>query len=287
MISIVIPLYNKENCICKTIDSVLAQTYAEWECIVVDDGSTDRSCSLVEHYNDGRIRLLRKQNGGPSSARNFGVKHATGEWIIFLDADDIFFSDALETFHQLSIRYPNINCFSSNYDLIKNNKKIQYSYLMHNGLVRNPYRSWLFKMFMPRTGASMFRRVVLMDYPFDETLRRYEDADLIIRILESENFVNTKRSLMAYNTDEKEASLKRNNISIDYLGHLRISEKMDFWKQVLIYTFYQKAKMVYPYESSKIYKDSDFCKSKYLIAKFCVNQVIRINLFLQTMSIKK
>lgn len=88
MISIIIPLYNKEHYILDTINSVFCQTNKDWECVIVDDGSTDRGPELVKNIHDSRIKYLKKKNGGVSSARNFGVSKAMGEWILYLDADD-------------------------------------------------------------------------------------------------------------------------------------------------------------------------------------------------------
>lgn len=88
LISIVIPLYNKEKYIIRTINSVLAQTYNRFELIVVDDGSTDKSVNLVKTISDTRVKLVLQKNGGVSLARNIGVKHASGDWVAFLDADD-------------------------------------------------------------------------------------------------------------------------------------------------------------------------------------------------------
>ena len=92
MISVIIPLYNKEQIIEKCIQSVLTQDYNDFEVVVVNDGSTDRSAEIVKRIDDSRVRLIEQENGGPSKARNTGVKNAKGEWIVFLDADDEFLS---------------------------------------------------------------------------------------------------------------------------------------------------------------------------------------------------
>ena len=88
MISVVIPLYNKEAFIAETLESVLSQTYSNFEVIVVDDGSTDSSVAAVQSFTDNRISLFEKRNEGVSVARNYGVDQAQYSWIAFLDADD-------------------------------------------------------------------------------------------------------------------------------------------------------------------------------------------------------
>lgn len=113
--SIVVPLYNKEFCIAKTISSVLHQTYFKYELIIVDDGSTDDSCSVVESFHDERIRLVKKANGGVSSARNLGVRMAQYEYIVFLDADDWWNLEYLEKMKNLIAEYPSAKMFGSSY----------------------------------------------------------------------------------------------------------------------------------------------------------------------------
>ena len=102
-ISVVIPLYNKQEAIESTIHSVLSQTVEPFEIIVVDDGSTDESVSKVCAIKSQKIRLIRKENGGVSSARNVGMSSANGDWIHFLDADDTLESNIPRTMFLLVI----------------------------------------------------------------------------------------------------------------------------------------------------------------------------------------
>lgn len=95
LVSVIIPAYNAAWCVAKAIDSALAQTYALTEVLVVDDGSTDETATVVEAYG-ARVRLLRQANGGLSSARNLGIRNARGEYVAFLDADDYWLPAKLE-----------------------------------------------------------------------------------------------------------------------------------------------------------------------------------------------
>ena len=95
-ISIVIPAYNAERTILETIKSVQKQTFSDFEIIVINDGSTDRTLELVLSVEEPRLKIFSYQNGGVSVARNRGISHATGEFIAFLDADDLWTSDKLE-----------------------------------------------------------------------------------------------------------------------------------------------------------------------------------------------
>ena len=97
-VSVIIPAYNQATFIPKAVASLQAQTLDSWECIVVDDGSTDNTAEIVTNIalREPRVRLLQKQNGGSASARDMGLKHAQGEFIQFLDADDTIASNKLE-----------------------------------------------------------------------------------------------------------------------------------------------------------------------------------------------
>lgn len=97
-VSVITPAYNASRLIRETIESVIAQTYTDWEMIIVDDGSKDNTAEIVRSYaeKDSRIILIQQQNGGSSSARNNGLRHATGRYIALLDADDLWDSNFLE-----------------------------------------------------------------------------------------------------------------------------------------------------------------------------------------------
>lgn len=106
MISVVIPVYNVEKYLAECVDSVLAQTYTDWEAILVDDGATDSSGAMCDEYGakDSRIRVIHQSNGGLSAARNTGLRAARGEYIYFLDSDDYIEPQALERLAALAER---------------------------------------------------------------------------------------------------------------------------------------------------------------------------------------
>ena len=110
--SVIIPLYNKEHYICKTVESVLKQSFIDYELIIVNDGSTDNSLEVVSNILDNRIRLINKINGGVSSARNKGINIANGQYICFLDADDTWNINYLCEMHRLINKYPQEVCFA-------------------------------------------------------------------------------------------------------------------------------------------------------------------------------
>lgn len=98
MLSIIIPVYNTEKTLYRCIDSIINQSYRDWELLLIDDGSTDYSATICDNYTlqDKRIKVFHKSNEGVSAARNVGLKHAKGEWITFVDSDDYVKRDYLK-----------------------------------------------------------------------------------------------------------------------------------------------------------------------------------------------
>ena len=94
-VSLIIPVYNTGEKLHRCLDSILAQSYQDYECIVVDDGSTDDSSTIIDEYatRDVRFKVVHKENGGVSSARNYGLNIANGEWLVFIDSDDFLMPD--------------------------------------------------------------------------------------------------------------------------------------------------------------------------------------------------
>jgi glycosyltransferase involved in cell wall biosynthesis len=123
MFSVVIPLYNKEKCIVKTIQSVLNQTCEDFEIVIVNDGSTDMSVREAEKISDIRIRIVNQKNTGVSAARNRGVAEAKFKYIAFLDADDVWMPDHLQEISDLKNHFPECVVFSTNYKIVDTKQK--------------------------------------------------------------------------------------------------------------------------------------------------------------------
>lgn len=112
-VSVVIPLYNKGSYIARALNSVLAQTFRDFEVIVVDDGSTDDGAAIVKGFGDPRIRLIQQENQGVSAARNRGIEVARAELIAFLDADDEWLPGFLETIVHLRRKFPEAGVYAT------------------------------------------------------------------------------------------------------------------------------------------------------------------------------
>lgn len=116
LVSIIVPMYNSRETIIRTISSLRVQTHQNVEIIVVDDGSNDNSSVLVQEIEDTRIRLIKKENNGASSARNRGLQEAQGDWITFVDADDVLLPHAIESLLNAADKETDvvIGCFQQN-----------------------------------------------------------------------------------------------------------------------------------------------------------------------------
>lgn len=189
VISIVIPLYNKGDEILKTLDTVFGQTVSDYEILVVDDGSTDGGEAKVEAVSDARVRLIRKENGGVSTARNAGMKAAVSDLIAFLDADDEWDPDHLETLIRLRATYPEAGLYTTHHVRMSESGKAE----LHSfaGIPPRPWEGVLGNYFLSAirgmnpvwTSACAVPKSVFADIGlFDEEMRKSQDVQLWNRI---------------------------------------------------------------------------------------------------------
>ena len=121
--SIIIPTYNRAAFLPKAIGSVLAQSFSDWELIIVDDGSTDNTKDVVAQYSDSRITYIFQQNAERSAARNKGIAHSVGEYVLFLDSDDYYLSNFLADLNLEIRKNNNKPCLYFHNALIESNGK--------------------------------------------------------------------------------------------------------------------------------------------------------------------
>lgn len=122
-ITVVIPLFNKAPHIRRAVESVLNQSFREFEIVVVDDGSTDGGGEIVRAMNDARIRLVQQPNRGVSAARNRGIREARNELIAFLDADDSYYPDFLAVILDLAARHETAGAYGTSFEIVAENKQ--------------------------------------------------------------------------------------------------------------------------------------------------------------------
>lgn len=184
--SVIIPLYNKGPYLSKALASVIAQTFRDFELIVVDDGSTDDSFKVAQFVlKDAEVKhqLIRQVNAGVSTARNNGVMAASGDYICFLDADDWWGPSFLERMDWLILEYPDAGIYGTNYYVVKNGRQRICVTTAQTGYI-NYCRTYAEKLQMPLwTGAVSIPRPVFCETGgFKPHLKLGEDFDLWIRI---------------------------------------------------------------------------------------------------------
>lgn len=251
MISVVIPLYNKEASIKQSLMSVLSQSYQDFEVVIVDDGSTDGSVAKVEEIQDSRIRLIRQENGGPSKARNIGVKNAKGEWILFIDADDEMLPDAISNFAKYIEKIPNADMFLA--EVVVNNagnKKLSRTY--QDGYVKNPFKEHVFGHLYQCSGTTVYRKSICLQYSFDERVRRYEDLQRIFKLYRHFSLYLCHVPVAQVNLEFSSASRARKNIKEDFLGYLDFYGR-SFWEKMALYSFFLGEREYYGEQCKKLY----------------------------------
>ncbi|MFC2464573.1 MAG: glycosyltransferase family 2 protein [Bacteroidota bacterium] len=206
MFSVIIPLYNKAPYVAKAIESVLGQTYRDFEVIVIDDGSTDQSLEVAKTFENKSITIVSQPNSGVSTARNNGVKLAKYPYICFLDADDWWHPTFLEEMKRLITDFPDAGIYGSGYYIVKNGQERIAPIGVPQGFERGiiDYCEVYAKtLCMPLTSIS----VVIPKHIFDEEkgfksqLKFGEDFDLWIRITLKHKVILVNKSLAYYNQD--------------------------------------------------------------------------------------
>ena len=185
LVSIIIPVYNSENFIDKAIESVLNQTYQNFEIIVIDDGSTDKTKEVIQSFQDKRILYEYQENSGPAAARNNGIKISNGELLAFLDSDDIWESHKLETQAKILLNNPNI-CMVYNHFTLKpegdeHEKLVKFKNHNREDFIKN----LLIKPFLtiPYPSTVMLKKSFLDQAGYFNTeLKLGEDWDLWFRL---------------------------------------------------------------------------------------------------------
>ncbi|MEZ4856294.1 MAG: glycosyltransferase family A protein [Gelidibacter sp.] len=184
--SVIIPLYNKEKHIKTTLDSVLAQTFNDFEVIIVNDGSTDKSLKIAETFDDKRIHIHTTENKGVSYARNYGVSKSNSNLIAFLDADDYWFPHHLKDLKHLIKKFPNCGLYCKAYDAQKNNaiqvsnfKNIPKGWL---GIVANYFNNSMSNNLASSSSVVIPKTVFSTLNGFNTNYNSGEDTDLWIRI---------------------------------------------------------------------------------------------------------
>lgn len=171
--SIIIPTYNRAHTIKTPIDSIIRQTFTDWELIIVDDGSTDDTLEIVASYNDSRIRYVWQENQKESAARNHGIRLAQAEWICFQDSDDEYLPHHLEVLHQAIQNHPDYKVFKTGLIIQENGVEVHRTGILSaSKLDTFPYEGFT-------TGAYHFS--IFKNIRFDERIHIGEDLHFLMK----------------------------------------------------------------------------------------------------------
>ncbi|GAA6616696.1 glycosyltransferase family 2 protein [Scytonema sp. NUACC26] len=201
-ISVVIPAYNAELTIAETINSVLLQTFTNFEIIIINDGSKDKTLEIVKGVNDKRVKVFSYENGGLPTARNRGIACAIGEFIAFLDADDLWTQNKLEL--QLAALQQNPEagvayswtCFM---DVDEQGKPISFHPSPSYFFVGDVYKNLLVSDFIHSGSNTLIRKEAVESIgEFDPTLKSCEDWDYWLRLAAKWNFVVVPKHQVLY-----------------------------------------------------------------------------------------
>lgn len=187
-ISVIIPTYNRARYVTKAIDSALAQTYQDYEIIVVDDGSTDDTRQVLKPYMD-RVRYIYQKNAGTSTARNTGIRSAQGEWLAFLDSDDEWMPEKLAVQMDCVSRHPQTASHVTNATIMLPDDKSTDLFTVRGcpdygtdeGILERPFIDVMKIQFFTPTLLAR-REAVVKTGGFDESMSIHEDTDLMLRL---------------------------------------------------------------------------------------------------------
>lgn len=235
-VSVVIPSYNRADFVAETIRSVLDQTYQDFEIIVVDDGSTDNTKEIVDSFKDPRIKYIYQENRGASGARNTGINASIGEYIAFLDSDDIYLPNKLEmdirmvdSDHNIGIVCSDAYIFDSETGEIYRRYWQKNPYLgpfdpqtaSKNALKLLLSRGCFIKGSTPLVRRAVFKAVGL----FDESIRHSQDWEMWIRILAHSRYTVGIINLPLVKCRRHSASLTT-NAKARIEGHIQVFKKV-------------------------------------------------------------
>lgn len=184
--SVVISVFNKEKYIAETLKSVLAQTFTDFEVVILNDGSTDNSEAEILKFNDPRIRYFSKENQGASVARNFTIQQAKAKYIALMDADDYWYPFYLEEQNILIIEFPNESVFATATEIKRNGKVFKNSYslptIANNAVIVDYFEASQLDSVLLSISTVLKKEVFENVGWYDPKIKSGEDTDLYVRI---------------------------------------------------------------------------------------------------------
>ena len=179
-ISVIVPVYNTEKYLRRCVDSILAQTFTDFELLLIDDGSTDGSGAICDEYakKDSRVRVFHKENGGVSSARNVGLKNVRGEWISFVDSDDWVKKNFLD---KLIINSENVDLVCVGFIQIED--KLKYRNVDYEGSASEGFRIFFENRILGFLWNKLFKATIIKNNNLllNELISFREDEEFMLR----------------------------------------------------------------------------------------------------------
>lgn len=263
LVSIIIPTFNRAHLISETLDSVLAQTYENWECIIVDDGSTDKTIEVVNTYvlKDSRFQLHYRpvdRIKGANACRNYGFEKSKGEYIMFLDSDDILYAFCILERVELMVKDLNVNL------LIRDSSKLMGNEIINQTINQDPesfiseeYLKMFLRYEIPwQTMGAFYKREILNSVQFDEDLERFQDVSFNIKVLSQFHSLIVLRDFKidsCFRIDENKLKIK------GYIGqvlktlvkfnkkHLNLLENSEYRRNLQLYNYHFCTKYIILY----------------------------------------
>jgi len=229
--SIIIPTYNRAHTIRRPIDSILAQTFTDWELIIVDDGSTDNTKEIIDGYNDQRIRYVWQENQERSEARNHGISLAKGEWICFQDSDDEYFPDHLQILYDFINGNDDCNVVRTGLLLYQEGQLLRESTSFPSKYDQYPYEC---------IQAFAFKKKVLMGYKFPLKYFNSEDLHFLLRICRNNHLYIINKFTGIYNYDLRSSGLDTKNCKRVLYNNIACLNDILSWNNELIIPFIKR-----------------------------------------------
>lgn len=242
MITVIIPVYNSATFLDKCISSVLSQSYNDFELLLINDGSTDNSGEICDHYaqKDSRVKVIHKGNGGVSSARNIGLDQAKGEWITFVDSDDWVHEDFLKKRYELAIA-EDADVVYCDLELVYVGRR-EYCHAAEIDPKEDSQVNCWIRSKTTYSPILLIKKELLDKYHlrFLPGVRLCEDLNLIIKtILYAKKTVHVKEALYYYNKQNSESTMHNPHL---YWGDLQLafSDLIDTFKANGVYNRYKE-----------------------------------------------
>ncbi|MCH4551346.1 glycosyltransferase family 2 protein [Aestuariibaculum lutulentum] len=288
--SVIIPLFNKEDNITKTLNSVINQTFTDFEVIIINDGSTDSSLSKVQEISDKRFKIINQENSGASTARNNGISLSQGNYIALLDADDFWHTNHLEELKKQIHLFPDAGLYCNNYEIEFKNKTIKpalfnFNYSSSPIIIKDYFKSSIINS-VAWTSAVAFKKTSFLAIgAFNSKFEIAEDIDLWIRFALKYDVCFNPRITMIYkkNIENSLSKYERNEIRYNFINNYRSYElenkSLKLYLDVNRYAVALRCKMNNEkqlYEKLKSEIDFNNINLKQKVLLHCPNNILRL-----------